>query len=56
LLGKWSGAGSVASVGACRLVRFPQTVTLDALRLKITSSAAPNLDEVALFRNQDLAS
>jgi alpha-L-fucosidase len=56
LLGKWSGAGSVASVGSCRLVRFPQTVTLDALRLKITSSAAPNLDEVALFRNQDLAS
>ncbi len=56
LSGKWSDAGSVTSVGACRLVRFPTALTLDALRLKITSSAAPKLDEVALFRNQDLPS
>jgi len=56
LLGKWTGAGSVTSVGACRLVRFPNALTLDALRLKITASAAPKLDEMAIFRNQDLPS
>jgi alpha-L-fucosidase len=42
---------TVTSIGSCRLVRFPEAITADALRLKITSSSEPKLAEVALFKN-----
>jgi alpha-L-fucosidase len=53
LRGQWSSAGSVTSVGACRLLRFPDVITTDELRLKITASAEPRLHELELFRNQE---
>jgi alpha-L-fucosidase len=53
LQGKWSPAAAVTSIGACRLIRLPNAVTADAVRLKITASAEPKLAEVALFRNQE---
>jgi alpha-L-fucosidase len=51
--GEWSHVASITSVGSCRLVRFPDTVTTDAVRLKITASAEPKIAEMALFLNQD---
>jgi len=48
--GAWSTFGAGTSIGSCRILRSPQTVSSNRLRLKITESAAcPALSEFGLF-------
>ena len=46
----WANFGTGTSIGACRILRAPQPVQSDRVRLRITESAAcPALSEFALF-------
>jgi alpha-L-fucosidase len=48
--GDWANFGSGTSIGACRILRTPQPVSSNRVRLKITQSdACPVLSEFALF-------
>jgi alpha-L-fucosidase len=48
--GAWASFGTGASIGSCRILRSPQMVNSNRVRLKITESeACPALSEFGLF-------
>lgn len=49
--GKWREIATATSIGANRLIRLPQNVTTDQLRLRITGAmASPALSDFGLFK------
>jgi alpha-L-fucosidase len=46
---KWARIASVTSIGACRLIRLPQTVTSSKVRLRISSPVCIALSDFGLF-------
>jgi len=48
--GQWTRIAAVTSIGACRLIRLPKTVTSSKLRLHISSPVCIALSDFGLFR------
>ncbi len=50
--GEWVSVAKATSIGACRLLRLPERVRTNAVRLRITQAAAkPQLAEFGLFQS-----
>jgi alpha-L-fucosidase len=47
--GKWTKIAGVTSIGACRLIRLPQSITASKLRLHISSPVCIALSDFGLF-------
>ncbi|HWZ02646.1 MAG TPA: discoidin domain-containing protein, partial [Mucilaginibacter sp.] len=50
LNGKWTRIAGVTSIGACRLIRLPQTITSSKIRLHISSPVCIALSDFGLFK------
>ncbi|WP_295674813.1 alpha-L-fucosidase [uncultured Mucilaginibacter sp.] len=50
LAGKWTRIAGVTSIGACRLIRLPQTITSSKIRLHINAPVCIALSDFGLFK------